>query len=197
MPCHPLIRSIHRSNDRSIHYLTPDCRGVIALRLADSALLPFDHEAQAKALAGYEQGLAAQQLDVANLTAAVAEYGKAAAKTASDVAALEQAGACDDASPSSSPAPTNDRGGGACAALNRRLSLTERRFLNPEGLPQRQWFKHTLQAPGLYLGYAAEAYPGVRQALDDGDLALAQAQVEVVAGRIAAAAHFLATGRDL
>ena len=55
MPCHPSIQSIHRSNDRSIHYLTPDCRGVIALRLADSALLPFDHEAQAKALANLEE----------------------------------------------------------------------------------------------------------------------------------------------
>ena len=85
----------------------------------------------------------------------------------------------------------------ACGELNRRLSLTERQFLDAAGLPQRQWFKHTLQAPGLYLGYAAEALPGVRQALDDGDVALAQQQAEVVATRINAAASFLESGQKL
>lgn len=36
--------------------------------------------------------------------------------------------------------------------LNERLTMTERRFLVEEGLPGRQWFRHVLQAPGLYLG---------------------------------------------
>ncbi len=52
------------------------------------------------------------------------------------------------------------------------------------------------QAPGLYLGYAAESFPGVTQAIDDDDLPLAQQQVAVAAERVAAAAHFLATGSD-
>ena len=37
-------------------------------------------------------------------------------------------------------------------SLNQRLAMTERRFLTAEGLPGRQWFRHVLQAPGLYLG---------------------------------------------
>ena len=89
-----------------------------------------------------------------------------------------------------------DTSAAALAALNARLALTERRFLSPEGLPERPWFKHTLQAPGLYLGYAAEAFPGVRQALDDEDANLAQQQADVAAARVAAAANFLATGSD-
>lgn len=36
--------------------------------------------------------------------------------------------------------------------LNERLAMTERRFLWKDGLPGRQWFRHVLQAPGLYLG---------------------------------------------
>lgn len=36
--------------------------------------------------------------------------------------------------------------------LNDRLAMTERRFLSREGLPGRTWFRHVLQAPGLYLG---------------------------------------------
>lgn len=40
------------------------------------------------------------------------------------------------------------------ANLNERLAMTERRFLAEQGLPGRQWFRHVLQAPGLYLGCA-------------------------------------------
>lgn len=36
--------------------------------------------------------------------------------------------------------------------LNDRLAMTERRFLVAKGLPGRQWYRHVLQAPGLYLG---------------------------------------------
>mmetsp|Transcript_49510 Transcript_49510/g.67436 ORF Transcript_49510/g.67436 Transcript_49510/m.67436 type:complete len:95 (+) Transcript_49510:122-406(+) len=80
--------------------------------------------------------------------------------------------------------------------LNDRLSLTERRFLAEGGLPERPWFRHVLQAPGLYLGYAAEPFPGVSQACDDGDYDLAQDQVSLAADRVQAAAAFLAGTPD-
>ena len=51
--------------------------------------------------------------------------------------------------------------------------------------------KHVLQAPGLYLGYAAEALPGVQQALDDDDLEVAQEQAEVAAECIMNSAKYL------
>ena len=69
--------------------------------------------------------------------------------------------------------------------------MTERSFLNADGLPGRSWMKHVLQAPGFYLGYAAMAFPGVQQAVDDGDLDLAQQQVAVVAECVDKAATFL------
>ncbi len=37
-------------------------------------------------------------------------------------------------------------------ALNDRLAFTERRFLNPSGLPGRKYWKSVLQAPGRYTG---------------------------------------------
>ena len=167
----------------SFNYMAAAARvwGVLALRLADGALLPFDHEAAAAALVGYLAQLEAHAvpgLDLGQLAAAVSAYGTAAQAAAADVAAADLGDSA------------------AVAALNARLSLTERRFLDAAGLPKRGWFKHTLQAPGLYLGYAAEAFPGVRQALDDGDGELAQQQADVAAGRVAAAAAFLTTGHD-
>ena len=43
----------------------------------------------------------------------------------------------------------------------------------------------------MYLGYAAEPFPGVSQALDDGDVDAAQAQVAVAATCVTDAAQYL------
>jgi hypothetical protein len=43
----------------------------------------------------------------------------------------------------------------------------------------------------MYLGYAAEAFPGIQQAIEMNDADLAQAQVELAATQVEAAASFL------
>lgn len=42
--------------------------------------------------------------------------------------------------------------GATAWVLNEKMAMTERHFLSKEGLPGRKWFRHVLQAPGLYLG---------------------------------------------
>jgi hypothetical protein len=59
------------------------------------------------------------------------------------------------------------------------------------GLPRRPWFKHVLQAPGLYLGYAAQAFPGVTQAVEEADWATADAQLSAATAAVKRAAEFL------
>ena len=145
--------------------------GVLALRLADSDVIPFDHEKQAAALKKYSAAVAGNGLDLSALDANILAYEAAAAAVALEVQNASHADLAD---------------------LNTRLSMTERQFLSDAGLPKRPWMKHTLQAPGFYLGYAAEALPGVQQALDDGDVELAQEQVGVVANCVQRAATFLA-----
>lgn len=46
--------------------------------------------------------------------------------------------------------------------LNEILMRIERAFIDPKGLPDRTWYKHLLFAPGYYLGYGAQAFPGVQ-----------------------------------
>ena len=55
----------------------------------------------------------------------------------------------------------------------------------------RKWFRHPLQAPGLYTGYAAQTLPGIEHALSTQDYKEAQEQVGVAALRVQAAAAFL------
>lgn len=143
--------------------------GLLAVRLAYSNLLPLDHVEQGNSLANYVQTIESQHvnLDLDALRLAVFEFQEAARKIQEVCASLNN--------PSS-------------LSCNEKIGLAERHFLSKEGLPGRPWFKHILQAPGLYLGYAAEAFPGIQQAIDDGDLDLAQYQVFEAAARIASAA---------
>mmetsp|Transcript_5792 Transcript_5792/g.10120 ORF Transcript_5792/g.10120 Transcript_5792/m.10120 type:complete len:705 (+) Transcript_5792:56-2170(+) len=71
---------------------------------------------------------------------------------------------------------------------NQVFGLIERSFLDPEGLPYRPWFKHVLQAPGLYLGYDAEVYPGLFQAVSDGNWSQATSQINRISSIIDQAA---------
>jgi N-acetylated-alpha-linked acidic dipeptidase len=65
--------------------------------------------------------------------------------------------------------------------LNAILRGFEQTFGRPEGLPDREWFKHHVYAPGFYTGYGVKTIPGVREALDRQDFELAGEQ----AGKLA------------
>jgi len=71
--------------------------------------------------------------------------------------------------------------------------LAERLFLG-SGLPRRPWYRHVIQAPGmqskyhrnlifllqgLYTGYGADSFPGVKQAIRDRNWPVAQQQVKL------------------
>eukprot|EP00656_Telonema_subtile_P003058 TRINITY_DN11403_c0_g1_i3.p1 TRINITY_DN11403_c0_g1~~TRINITY_DN11403_c0_g1_i3.p1 ORF type:complete len:495 (-),score=116.38 TRINITY_DN11403_c0_g1_i3:226-1710(-) len=76
-------------------------------------------------------------------------------------------------------------------AVNDKLGLVERQFLSEQGLPGRKWFRHFLQAPGLYTGYAPQNLPGVEHALQAGNSSEAQEQIGMAVDRIEAATSFL------
>lgn len=51
-------------------------------------------------------------------------------------------------------------------AANEALKRIERAFLEPDGLPDRDWYKNQLYAPGLLTGYTAKTLPSVREAIE-------------------------------
>jgi N-acetylated-alpha-linked acidic dipeptidase len=68
--------------------------------------------------------------------------------------------------------------------INTILFRTERSLTLPHGLPNRDWYRHRIYAPGTYTGYAVKTLPGLREAVEGGrsDEAAQQAQqlVEVL-----------------
>ncbi len=62
-------------------------------------------------------------------------------------------------------------------AVNEQLMQAERKFISPEGLPKREWYKHLLYAPGFYTGYAVKTMPGVREAIEQKNYGDVDAQI--------------------
>jgi len=144
--------------------------GVMALRLANAEVLPFDYAAYGRDLVVYLDEVStralARQIPL-DLTAARA--------AAEQMAAL----------PPPAAATRQD-----LPAVNRALLRAERDLTSPEGIPDRPWFRHLVYAP--LPSYEAETLPGVREAVEAGDPARAQQQADLLARAIARAAATLA-----
>ncbi len=51
--------------------------------------------------------------------------------------------------------------------LNGLLRGMESMLTDRRGLPERDWCKHLVYAPGLYTGYEVKTLPGVREAIEE------------------------------
>ncbi len=83
------------------------------------------------------------------------------------------------------------------ARLNAALLGIDQALLIPEGLPGRDWYKHSLYAPGRFTGYGAKTLPGVREAIEErrfGDANLYASRTAAAIERLAAK---LDTARDI
>ena len=136
--------------------------GLEVLHMADADVLPYDYQTYAKEIGSYLKAAekksvkAGMRLDFAGADAAVAKM-QSGAET---VRARQQSVS------------------GKDAVLNTTLRKVEEDLLDPEGLPGRPWFRHTVYAPGEYTGYAAVVIPGVNEAIDANNSSLAQKQLE-------------------
>ena len=173
---------VENYGDPGFRYFQASARlwGLMALRLASPDVLPFDPRRQATALEEYLAALtppppsdgkrgasvSLSEDDLAPLARAIAAFRTAADEIGRLTAASVLEGIPVEAVTEAravmlrgAGGVTGRREGGRAGAtglttddLNERLAMTERRFLSPEGLPGRPWYRHVLQAPGLYLG---------------------------------------------
>jgi N-acetylated-alpha-linked acidic dipeptidase len=170
---------VARIGDPGFRYHTAMTKiwGVMALRLANADVLPFDFGAYAKRLDEFSTEVEKRWRDRAGSTGAspFAPVRDAIATFASAASALDarQARAI-----AASGAADRD-------ALNRTLMLVERAWLDPDGIPGRPWYKHQLYAPKFT--YAAEILPGPAEAIAAGDDARLAEQCRRLAAAIARA----------
>lgn len=75
--------------------------------------------------------------------------------------------------------------------VNKKYKYLERQFLYSEGLDERNWFKHTVFAPGRWTGYAGVTFPGLAESLEDADVKNFFKWQGIIAGQIYKAAGSL------
>jgi N-acetylated-alpha-linked acidic dipeptidase len=163
--------------------------GLLALRFANADLLPLDYSIYASEVASYLQGL--EKLAPADFFAGTIrplmekcrEWQAAAAKVSGQLevwrAGTEVAAPFRAPNGGLKPAATAADGGlkpAATDAINRALMAQERAWLDEQGIPGRPWFRHLVYAP--LASYEAETLPGLREALEAGDLERARQQAE-------------------
>jgi N-acetylated-alpha-linked acidic dipeptidase len=182
--------------------------GTAIMRLADAELIPVDYSPQADAIAKYEtelekllqdkrdefternlelqEGVFAAMKDphrpsvpppaetippyinFAPMKNAIALLKKSADRYSRALGTFQAKG-----SPVLSPQ--------SLALINGDLLRVSRLFLNQKGLPERQWFKNQIYAPGAYTGYDAKPVAAVREYMDEKKWQEAEAQVPQVA----------------
>jgi N-acetylated-alpha-linked acidic dipeptidase len=149
------------------HTLMSQLWGVIALRLANAELLPFDFGEYGENVGQFVNEMAKgkdmSQLDLAPLRSAVANFTAAGRKLAS---AEQQVLASSRLSPSLEQ------------QVNAGAMQVERNWLNPRGIPGRPWFEHMLY--GARYTYAHLELPGLTEAVEKGDWTTARAQAELL-----------------
>jgi N-acetylated-alpha-linked acidic dipeptidase len=149
----------------------------MALRLANAEAYPFDFALYARRVGGFLDALT-KDPNAAGLRLDAARA--AARRWQSAGAGLERAMNAALALP---PGPARAR---RLSAMNEALRAVEQQLLLDEGIPGRPWFRHVLYAPKPT--YAAMTLPGVQEAVEDGDLQRAAAQLTALAARLNAAA---------
>ncbi len=85
----------------------------------------------------------------------------------------------------------------ALAQVNALLRLSDQVLLIPDGLPKRAWYQHSLYAPGYYTGYGVKTMPGVREAIEQKDWVLVEAQITKLAAALTRESELVAKAARL
>ncbi|KAK4483639.1 hypothetical protein RD792_010840 [Penstemon davidsonii] len=134
--------------------------GLIALKLADDELLPFNYLPYVLELQKCAEDLKGEILNISltlvPLFNSINELKKAAIKINDEMKALE----------GRKGLTFMWKDGQKVRELNDRLMMAERAFTDREGLPGRSWYKHLIYAPSKHDDYGSKSFPGIDDALE-------------------------------
>ncbi|KAL9249541.1 putative glutamate carboxypeptidase LAMP1 [Drosera capensis] len=143
------------------HVAVASIWGVVALRLADEEILPFDYVTYAteleKSAKELENETSVLGINLTPLYKSIEKLKDAAIETNYQKTALLE---------SKGRGSGSKDGAWRARELNDRLMMTERAFADQDGLPERRWNKHLIYAPAKHDDYGSKAFPGVDDAIE-------------------------------
>lgn len=168
-----------------VHSAMGQYLSLLALRLIDDEVLPFDLANYAVELKAYRDDLADfvaeagpdfADVDISELDDAIASFEQ----RTSEVKTLEMLARS-----------TNNTD--LVRVVNRKYRDFQRGFVSQGGLPDREFYKHVVMAPGLDTGYAAVTFPGITEGVQYANASVAQEWVGRTARGILRAADIIKT----
>ena len=155
------------------HSLMTQVWGTVALRLANAEILPFDFESYGGHIRQFVNELddsshIATHIDLASLQNHVAEFLRAGRELNQSAARAIASGHLTAAN---------------AFGVNQELMQVERNWCNPQGIPGRPWFKHSLYAARYT--YAHLELPGLTEAAEAGDWKQAVTQAKILEDELA------------
>jgi N-acetylated-alpha-linked acidic dipeptidase len=150
------------------HTLMAQLWGVLALRLANADVLPYDFDSYGENIRQFvvDLNLASHvsgHVDLVALQQRVTEFQEAGRELNLAVGQAISSGRLDAA---------------AAAQVNQQLMQVERNWCNPAGIPGRPWFKHSLYAARYT--YAHLELPGLTEAAEAGNWKVAEEQAKIL-----------------
>jgi N-acetylated-alpha-linked acidic dipeptidase len=151
------------------HTLMSQLWGVLALRLANADLLPFDFANYAANIREFVNEMAKgkdkdlSDLDLKPILEAIDNFESAGKQLDETVSHVLASGRIDPK---------------LAAEINQGAMKVERNWLNPDGIPGRPWFKHILY--GARYTYAHLELPGLTEAVEKQDWSTAKQQAEIL-----------------
>jgi N-acetylated-alpha-linked acidic dipeptidase len=152
--------------------------GTLLMRMAGATVLPFEFVNVAKTLSRYVEEVeethkaidGAPPLDLAPVRSSLADLRRAAAAYEATLEGLSDVKALDARE--------------ELQKLNHLLLTSERLLGHEDGLPNREWFRHQIYAPGFYTGYGVKTLPGIREGIEEREWEDAKHYVTVVSQAI-------------
>jgi N-acetylated-alpha-linked acidic dipeptidase len=166
------------------HTLMSQLWGVLALRLANADLLPFDFASYASNIRQFVNELSKNNKVMWGQPPSAVQPGEARQQPPLDLKPILDA--IDDFEAAGKRLDESANRALASGAINAKLADTinhgamqvERNWLNPDGIPGRPWFKHILY--GARFTYAHLELPGLTEAVEKQDWATAKQQAEIL-----------------
>jgi N-acetylated-alpha-linked acidic dipeptidase len=167
------------------HTLMAQLWGVLALRLANADILPYDFDSYGENIRQFVVDLnlanrLSGHIDLAALQQRITDFQVAGRDLNLAVAQAISSGRLD---------------ASAAAPVNEQLMQVERNWCNPQGIPGRPWFKHSLYAARYT--YAHLELPGLTEAAEAGDWKVAAEQAKILEGELAKNTELLKQARAL
>ena len=155
---------------------------LLAYHMASDEIIPYDLSVYSTALHSYYDDLQAtinstnQTLDTSELSAAIAQFESSA----------NEATTLKNAAVSANDIDLKN-------VINQKLRDFQRGFTSAGGLPDREFFRHVVNAPGIDTGYAPTTFPGITEAVVAGNFTRAIEWVKRTSLGIRRAADILKT----